>query len=247
MNIWLIVWLIAQTSVRTYAQTNIWLIAQTNKQTKVRTHLQTVDWTFERSFVWTPECLGVVAFGIWASVQVERGLCLKRFLIVGHFPTFLQSCSTFPHFFLDENSTTIPDCYICGSRHPRLFSHWPPFQGLRTIIISVWIGTDIMNRPPLRTTFVQHSKWVPIPIFSLSVRMHKRAWQGMSYAAQNKICCTRPLPLHGAGISPKSKYPRWNLLLAIPYHKLNFIQKWNRTSKKPDGIQRLIRRYSDVR
>lgn len=55
--------------------------------------------------------------------------------------------------FLDENSTTVPDCYICGSRHTRLFSNWPPFQRLRTIIISVWIGTDIMNRPLLRTTF----------------------------------------------------------------------------------------------
>lgn len=152
-SIWLIVWLIVQTSVRTDIQTNIWLIAQTNKQTKVRTHLQTFDWTFERSFVWTPECLGVVASSIWVSVQVERRLCLKRFLIVRYFPTFPQSCPTFPHFFLDENSTTIPDCYICGSRHTRFFSHWPPLQGLHTIIISVWIGTDIMNRPPLRTTF----------------------------------------------------------------------------------------------
>ena len=205
-NIWLIVWLIAQTSVRTYGQTdirlfvrlivqtsvrtdiqtNIWLIAQTNKQTKVHTHLQTFDWTFERSFGWTPECLGVVASGIWASVQVERRLYQKRFLIVRCFPTFPQGCPTFPHFFLIENSTTISDCYICGSRHTRLFSHWPSFQGLRAIIISVWIGTDIMNRPPLRTTLVQHSRRVPITIFSLSVRMHKRAWQGMFFHRENR-------------------------------------------------------------
>lgn len=92
------------------------------------------------------ECLKVVASGIWASVQLKRRLCLKRFLIVRNFPTFPQCCPTFPHFFLDKNFTTIPDCYICGSRHTQLFSHRPQFQRLHTIIISVWIGTDIMDR-----------------------------------------------------------------------------------------------------
>lgn len=213
---WLFDWLFKQALERIFKQTFDWLLKQTSKQRFP--HLQAFDWTFERSFGWTPECLGVVASGIWASVQVERRLYQKRFLIVRCFPTFPQSCPTFPHFFLDENSTTVPDCYICGSRHTRLFSHRPPFQGLRTIIISVWIGTDIMNRPPLRTTLVQHSRRVPITKFSLSVRMHKRAWQGMFRGTCNPDCASKPLPLHGAGISPKSKYPRWNLRLAIPHH-----------------------------
>lgn len=147
--------------VITYVRMNIWLIAQTNVrtdiQTKVRTHLQTFDRTFEQSFVWMSECLKVVASGIWASVQLKRRLCLKRFLIVRNFPTFPQSCPTFPHFFLDKNLTTLPDCYICGSRHTQLFSHRPQFQRLHTIIISVWIGTDIMDRHyciHIRTAFM---------------------------------------------------------------------------------------------
>lgn len=173
-------WLFKRALERIFKQTFDWLLKQTSKQGFIYTYNHLIE-PLNGHLSERPNVSALSPPAFWASVQVERRLCLKRFLIVRYFPTFPQSCPTFPHFFLVENSTTVPDCYICGSRHSRLFSHWPPFQGLRTIIISVWIGTDIMNRPPLRTTFVQHSRRVPITIFSLSVRMHKRAWQGMFY------------------------------------------------------------------
>lgn len=113
------VWLFVRMFVRTHIGTYIRL----NVQMFVKTHLQTLGWTFERSFVWTYDCLSRqpwnrrrVASGIRASVQIERQPGWKRLLVVSGFPTFPKCCPTLPDFFYYENPMQAQHCYIYEKR-----------------------------------------------------------------------------------------------------------------------------------
>ena len=219
------IWLIAQTSVRTYVQTDIWLIVRLIVQTSVRTDIQTNIWLIAQTNkqankgsytptnillnLWTVICLNALMSRHCRLRHLS--LCASRTTAVSE---KISDCQALPNLSAKlPNISPLFSWWKLNDRTRLLYLREPT----HAVVLSLTavsrtahhynIGMNRHRYYESPTVFVQHSRRVPITIFSLSVQMHKRAWQGMSYAAQNKICCTRPLPLHGAGISPKSKYP----------------------------------------